>query len=250
MPVYKVLIVDDEAVVRSGIALGVDWAQMGCVVVGEASGGREGLAMALRHRPDLIVADIRMPGMDGIQMLTALRANGCGAKVIMLTAYNDFTYVQSALRLGAADYLLKPFRDQDLAATVARLLRRESAAKAPEPEALPVQRGQNKYVQEAIQYVAAHYGDDDIGITAIAAYLSVSEGYLSHVFKKETSCTVTGYLTRYRIHAAMRLLHDCRCKVYEVARQVGYRDVTYFGSIFKKQTGLSPSEYQNRCAQP
>ncbi|MGI5976315.1 MAG: helix-turn-helix transcriptional regulator [Candidatus Limivicinus sp.] len=76
--------------------------------------------------------------------------------------------------------------------------------------------------------------------------LGVSEGHLSHVFKKETSYTIIGYLTHYRIHTAMKLLKDPGRKVYEVAEEVGYNDVTYFSSTFKKLSGMSPSEYQDR----
>ena len=100
---------------------------------------------------------------------------------------------------------------------------------------------------QALGYIAEHYSDQDISITTIAQHLGVSEGHLSHVFKKETSYTIIGYLTQYRVHMAMKLLQDCRCKVYEVAEQVGYRDVAYFGSTFKKHVGMSPSEYQDRC---
>ena len=85
------------------------------------------------------------------------------------------------------------------------------------------------------------------GVAAIAQHLGISEGHLSHVFKKETNYTALGYLTQYRIHTARKLLRDCRYKVYEVAEMVGYRDVAYFGSTFKKLTGMSPSEYQDRC---
>jgi two-component system response regulator YesN len=102
-------------------------------------------------------------------------------------------------------------------------------------------------VLQTLEYIAAHYADADINITTIARSIGISEGHLSHVFKKETSYTALGYLTLYRIHMARRLLADCRYKVYEVAGMVGYRDVAYFGSTFKKLTGLSPSEYQDRC---
>lgn len=93
---------------------------------------------------------------------------------------------------------------------------------------------------QTLEYIAAHYADADINITTIARSIGISEGHLSHVFKKETSYTALGYLTLYRIHMARRLLADCRYKVYEVAGMVGYRDVAYFGSTFKKLTGLSP----------
>ena len=103
----KVLIVDDEAVVRRGIVLGIDWASLGCAVVGEAANGEEGLAAAERYSPNLIITDVRMPHMDGIEMMRVLRERGSTAHVIVLTAYNDFDYARSALRFGAADYLLK-----------------------------------------------------------------------------------------------------------------------------------------------
>ena len=99
---------------------------------------------------------------------------------------------------------------------------------------------------QTLNYIAEHYADADINIATIARHIGISEGHLSHVFKKETNYTALGYLTQYRIHPARKLLRDCRYKVYEVAEMVGYRDVAYFGSTFKKLTGMSPSEYQDR----
>ena len=245
----KVLIVDDEDLVRRGIVLGVDWAARGCVVVGEASNGEEGIAAVERYSPNLIITDVRMPRMDGIEMMKQLRQKGCKAHVIILTAYSDFSYARSALQFGADDYLLKPFRDQELIAAIDKVRQKERELTALTPQdTLPLVKGdKSKYVLQALEYIAAHYGDQDISITSIASHLGVSEGHLSHVFKKETSYTIISYLTQYRVHAAMKLLQDCRYKVYEVAEMVGYRDVAYFGSTFKRLVGMSPSEYQDRC---
>lgn len=245
----KVLIVDDEALVRQGIMLGVDWAARGCVVVGEAANGEEGLAAVERYKPNLIITDVRMPRMDGIEMMNRLREQGCRAHVIVLTAHSDFSYARSALQFGADDYLLKPFRDQELLSAIDKVRQKERELTELTPQnTLPLAKGdKSKYVLQALEYIAAHYSDQDISITSIAAHLGVSEGHLSHVFKKETSYTVISYLTQYRIHTAMKLLQDCRYKVYEVAEMVGYRDVAYFGSTFKKHVGVSPSEYQDRC---
>lgn len=245
----KVLVVDDEVIVRKGIVLGVDWVKMDCVIVGEAANGIEGLAAAESYKPNLIITDVRMPRMDGIEMMQELRRRGCRAHAIFLTAYSDFEYLRSALQLGAADYLLKPFRDEELAAAIERVHRKdEELSELSREDILPLVKGdKSKYVFEALNYITEHYADSDINITGIAKSLGVSEGHLSHVFKKETSYTVVGYLTQYRIHMAMEMLRDCRRKVYEVAEAVGYKDVAYFGSTFKKLTGLSPSEYQDRC---
>ena len=110
----KVLIVEDEELIRKGIALTVDWATLDCVVVGEAANGAEGLEKAEKCDPDLIITDLKMPQMDGIEMLERLRQAGKTTHVIILTAYDSFSYVQTALRLEAVDYLLKPFHDGDL----------------------------------------------------------------------------------------------------------------------------------------
>ena len=109
----KVLIVEDEELIRKGIALTVDWAALDCVVVGEAANGVEGLEKAEKCDPDLIITDLKMPQMDGIEMLERLRQAGKTTHVIILTAYDSFSYVQTALRLEAVDYLLKPFAFDD-----------------------------------------------------------------------------------------------------------------------------------------
>ena len=244
----KILIVDDEEVVRQGIRLGVDWDGLGCTVVGEAANGEEGLAAARQYAPELIITDVRMPRMDGIEMMQRLREEGCTAHVIVLTAYNEFDYARSALRFGAADYLLKPFRDQELVAAILRVRQSQDGRTEAPGAQLPQLPGgdKSKYVQRTLEYVAGHYGDTDINITTIARSIGITEGHLSHVFKKETGYTVLNYLTQYRVSMACRLLSGGEHRVYEVAEKVGYRDVTYFGSTFKKFTGLSPTEYQDR----
>ena len=104
----KVLVVDDETFVRNGIVLETDWTSLDCAVVAEAENGLEGIEAVHKYNPDIIISDIRMPQMDGISMLRTLREEGNKAEVIFLTAYSEFEYAQNALRLLAADYLLKP----------------------------------------------------------------------------------------------------------------------------------------------
>ena len=245
----KVLVVEDEELIRRGIVLAVDWASLGCVVVGEAANGEEALEAVERLSPSLIITDLKMPRMDGIEMLRRLRERGNMAYVIILTAYDSFEYAQSALRLGAVDFLLKPFHDGDLEQAVLNLQRRMSAEAGTQAEVLPgLKKGdKSKYVLEAMDYIGEHYADPGISVGSIAAHLGISEGHLSHTFKKETDYTLLNDLTRYRIHKSMELLRDCRTKVYEVAEQVGYRDVTHFSATFKKVAGVSPSEYQDTC---
>jgi two-component system, response regulator YesN len=248
----KVLVVDDEALLRKGIVLEIDWPSIGCMVVAEASNGMEGIEAVHKYQPDLIITDIRMPKMDGIQMVKRLREEGNEVNVIFLTAYSDFSYAQSAIKLYVADYLLKPFEDGELEAAVLQIRRRlqEKQQKGTDIDkdlSLMLKKGdKSKYVMEAIDYIAKHYSDDNLCIATVAESLGVSEGHLSHIFKKETEYTIMSYITQYRMHVAMKLLSDCRYKVYEVTEMVGYHDCAYFSSTFKKVVGVTPSEYQDR----
>ena len=247
MRVKKVLVVEDEEMIRKGIVLTVDWPSLGCVICGEASNGEEGLELAGKLGPDLIVTDIRMPKVDGIEMIRRLRERGDETDVIILTAFDSFEYARSALRLGAVDFLVKPFRDGELEEAVERVFRKREEEKAPEvpmPE-LPETRTQvSRYSRLAAEYIAGHFGDPDVSIAEIAESMGISESHLSHTFKKETNCTILNYLTRVRIRRAMELLKGGRHKVYEVAGMCGYRDITYFSNTFRKMTGVSPTEYQ------
>lgn len=248
---YRVIIVEDETTVRRGIVLTMNWAALDCVIVGEAANGAEGRELALRLAPDIIITDVKMPRMDGVEMIRKLKEADCRSVFIILTAYSDFKYARSALRLGVKDYLLKPLQEGDLEASIQNILKPLRDADGEQlPAALPsltkAQSTLNKYVSEAIRFIYDHY-NEDITISTVAGSLDISEGYLSRIFKKETSYTFTNYLIFYRIKLAMNLLKDHHVKVYEVADQVGYADTTYFSSQFKKIVGVSPSEYQERC---
>jgi len=251
---YKIIIIEDETTVRRGIVLTINWESLNCIVVGEAANGEEGLALVERLSPDIVVTDVKMPRMDGVEMIEKLRAKGCRSHFILLTAYSDFKYAQRALRMGVSDYLLKPLKDGDLEQAILSLLQKlDPGAASGEPATpdTPIFRFQpnkpanSKFVEAAIQYIRAHYRED-ISISTVAADLEISEGYLSRMFKKETDYTFTNYLIYYRLKLAMDLLRDCRVRVYEVADSVGYSDTAYFSAQFKKIVGLSPSEYQSR----
>ena len=217
------------------------WAALGCTLAG-VSDGTTGLETLAKLRFDLVFLNLDTAG--GPALLARLRESGCEAQVILTASQENFQWARQGLWLGAADYLLTPVDYAALSQAIARV--RQRLERADPCAALP--EGKSRYVQEALSYIAQHYADADISITTIADSLRLSEGHLSHMFKKETGSTVIGYLTQYRIRRAMELLRDCRYKVYEVAELVGYRDVTYFSSTFKKVAGVSPSEYQSKRA--
>ena len=279
----KVLIVEDEELIRTGLVRAVDWASMDAEVVGTAANGEEGLAAFRKLAPDLILTDLKMPKMDGLEMVRQIREEGSRVMVIILTAYDTFSYAQSAIRLGAVDFLVKPFHDGEIENAVARV--RQAAEEenrqkqagmigggqaagmdgagggqngaggrsdqaGVEASANPAQptRYRNRYVRMASEYILNHYQEPGLCVQDIAQALGISDGYLSHTFKKETGKTMVSFITGTRMQKAGELLLSCRYKVYEVAEMVGYRDINYFSATFKKVMGCSPMEYMERHA--
>lgn len=243
----RVVVVEDEFYVRKGIIQTLDWKKLDCEVVGEAANGRDGIAVIEEKRPDLAIVDIEMPVIDGLEMVKILKSKQCQAEFIFLTAHQKFTYVHSALKLEAVDYLLKPFRYEELESCVRKVKIRLHKVDQETLKTLLLTeeeiQAENIYIKEAIAFVRRHYGEE-IPVTEVSEHLNLSEAYFCRLFKKETGYTFGQYLTNYRIHVAAGLLANLPMKVSEAARQVGFSDSNYFSMTFKKIMEMSPSEYQ------
>lgn len=116
----RMLIIDDEYYIRLGIVHAFDWNSMGIEIVGEAADGEEGLQIALEKKPDLILTDICMPFLNGLELMEKLRSEGIESEIIVLSGYDDFAYAQKSIRHGVFDYLLKPIDKEQLKETVAK----------------------------------------------------------------------------------------------------------------------------------
>ncbi len=114
----KVLLVDDEPNVRQGIKMMIRWDEIGCEVIGEADDGDDGLSKIMTMQPDIVIADIKMPGKTGIEMTDAAQALGFKGKVIILSGYSDFSYAKTAIALGVENFILKPVDEDELTEAV------------------------------------------------------------------------------------------------------------------------------------
>ena len=112
--ILKVALVDDEQIILNGLQSVIDWKSFGCEVVGTAADGRSGLDLVRNMKPDILLTDIRMPNMDGIAMIAALKSEFPRMQVSILTAYRDFEYARKAIGLGVSRYLLKPSKMDEL----------------------------------------------------------------------------------------------------------------------------------------
>lgn len=408
----KALIVDDEYLVRMGIRETIEWSAHNIEIVGEADNGEDGLSLALQHEPDVIVTDIRMPYMNGLELIAKVKEHRLNASIIVLSGYDEFQYAQAAIRYGASSYLLKPVDTDELAASVRQLgleardrlakqavlgsltnelpaigkqfwldllhgrltdeteiekkrellgyardanglyasivmtytSSEEYAGAVPDKwltedtiesilkthslkysailqaspnswclvlpvegewrELLPTIRAfsyelvsqskqlgcsqlsvgigepaerlselsqsyeeaiissirasrslgrvwyakeegdanTRKEVREALAYIRQHYASN-ITVEMVAAEVFVSPTHLMHLFRKNLDKTFYECLTDLRIEEAKRMLRDPKYRVYEVSERIGFGDAKYFSQIFKKMTGMTPSEY-------
>lgn len=126
---YRLLIVDDEDWIRERLRDTIDWIGMGIEVCGEARDGEEALDITERLLPDIVITDIRMPGLDGLEYIRRLREGNNRTKVIIISGYSDFEYARKAIKLGAFDYLLKPVEDEEIMGIVGKCLEEISSEK-------------------------------------------------------------------------------------------------------------------------
>lgn len=244
---YSVLIADDEVSVCRGLSLLIPWNEYGFEIGGFCKDGR-GVLEELEHASyDLLITDIRMPELSGLELLERIDAMDLTIKTIILSAHADFAYAQSAMAHGAIDYLLKPVDETCLIAALKRVgtkLDREQ----PEQSAVSQSGLSSDLIAAALQLIEASDGRD-LTVNTLAAQLFVTPNHLSRVFKARVGSGLNEYIRQARIDKAKALLATPNLMIYEVGSRVGFTDIDYFTHVFKQLTGLTPSAYRAQLYQ-
>lgn len=195
------------------------------------------------HIPDLLITDICMPGFDGLEACRKLREKSASANIILITGYKNFEYAKQAIRYKVHDLLVKPFSSDQLIETIISAVNDFGSDDKSSNEA---DTPQHYIVSETKAFVKKHYSNPSLSRSLIAEHLSVNASYLSDVFKSETKIGLSEYITQVRIQNAKKLLSDSSISIQEVAKSVGCNSLQYFYQLFKKETGITPAEYQKR----
>jgi len=246
---YRVVLVDDERLIVRGLSSVVPWAEFGCEVAGAAYDGVKGLEMIRSLRPDIVLTDIRMPNMDGLTMLAALRSEFPEIQTTVLTAYRDFDYARQAITLGVCRYLLKPSNLDELKEAVRQMVSRLDARpvqKDPAEDAASQEAG-NHLVRAALAYMREHCTEQHLSLGEVADHVYVSQWHLSKLLNRETGQSFFDLLGSLRIAKAKELLQDPSLRIHEIAENTGFSDVGHFSRSFKKIAGCTPGEYRNQA---
>ena len=244
----KVLIIDDEPLERQGIVRMTPWTDFEAEVVGDTGSGMEGILLARRLRPDVLIVDIKMPGISGLEVIEQLRGE-IDAEYIILSGYGEFEFAQQAIALGVCAYLLKPLDDEELAAAMKegaeRICRRRARAEEDGQPTIriPQEEPVRGYLLHAVRYMETHL-EQSITVREVAEALGISVSYLHKLFAR-CGTSFSAYLTECRLHRAGKMLRESDEKIYVIAAACGYQDTRYFSKIFQKHTGLKPTEYRS-----
>lgn len=238
----KIAVIDDEELIRNGMAKLLTDANKGYSVTGCFGDGSEALSFLINSDVDVAITDIRMPEMDGLELIKVVRGMQNTLPFILLSGYSDFEYARIALRYGVVDYLLKPVDQFELF----KCLDKIAQAKGMPLYAEDMTCGNKRVVSLIMEIIRREY-TKDLKLEEISQQVFLNPKYLSRMFKNETGINVTDYLVSVRIDKAKQLLREnMEIKVYEVAKLIGYGDSVYFNKIFKRLVGVTPLEYRNQ----
>jgi len=245
-PTYKTLLVEDEQWVRKSLAKKIADSGLGFVISGEATNGQAALELMEDISPDLLVTDIRMPVMDGLELIRNVSFSRPGTKVIIISGFSDFEYAQQAIKYRVSDFLLKPVSAKDMAAVLQSVRIQLDAERRSEAgltsTALLSDQEEIAHVVEV--YIRENFRKD-ISLGEISQKLGITTDYLSKAFKKHRGETPLKHIITLRMNEAKRLLvEQAQLDIYQIGERVGYRDQYYFSRIFKTYVGLYPTEYR------
>lgn len=276
---YKVAIVDDEPVIVRGLTKMIPWESYNCRVVGTAGDGQEGMKLIREQKPDILISDICMPGIDGLTMIAGMKSEFGHMQITILTGFRDFDYAQQAIRLGVTRFLLKPSKMDELEEAVRVMIENlekqgitgkedgtdesvgENTSKAEgnregeegKEKAEPSEGKEGEetdspascfIVKNALAYIEENYREK-LKLSDVADQIYVSQWHLSKLLNKHTGQNFSEILNTIRIEKAKELLKDPSLRIGDIAEEVGFLDVAHFSRVFKKQAGISANEYRN-----
>lgn len=269
---YTILVADDERWIRKGIVRMIDQEKHQISEVYEAASVQEAMEIYKQKRPDIVLTDICFPNKSGCDLVEYIYKDDPDVRVVLVSAYSEFSYAQHALRYHASNYLLKPVSKEKLNQTIREcceereVLRRGRSrnksgfSERSEQDSKNLQEDKKKEElnasEEIVNQVIRELDRDcaqRISLPQLAETYHISETYLSHVFKKQTGKSLMNYIAQIRIEKASQLIAMSNSgnsgKFYVIAQQVGYEDYSYFVRVFKKVTGMSPREFHKQVMQ-
>ncbi|WP_217642401.1 helix-turn-helix domain-containing protein [Bacillus sp. OK048] len=248
---YEVVLVDDDVIVIEFLMKVIPWQEYGYQVVASFQDSNEALAFMRENPYDVLITDIGMPKLNGIELIEQLKKSKINSYNIILSCHDEFTFAQQAIKLEAYDYILKESMEEtNIIALLERLKNKLDQEQYKNNQYVNVTKflertNRNEDVLKAQIYVQTHLGEK-ISLTEIAAHLHLNSSYFSRMYKKETGEGFVEYVTRVKMERAIELLDHTNKSVEQIAYELGFESKSYFLKTFKRFYGLSPKSYKDK----
>lgn len=243
---YTVVLIEDEKITLEELLLTIPWEELSLTVAGTAENGIDGENLIKKKDPDIVLTDIRLPGQDGLEMLSKCTVEYS----VILSGHTDFAYAKRAIQLGVVNYLEKPVDDEELIETLKKIVKElettdSMKANVDENNIIKLPDNvQNHLISLSIDYIKKHYMEQ-IGLQEISEYTRTSENHLSTLFREVTGINFLQYLNGYRINKASEMLRQSNMNISEVAEKSGFLTPSYFTKMFKRYTNKTPSQFRD-----
>lgn len=246
---YRLIIADDELVIRNGIATAIAWKELGFEVVGRFDDGKDVIKYLENNTVDVVFTDVEMYDVSGLEVASWVAEHCPHVIVVIISGYKEFDYVKEAISSNVYDYILKPINPEEIKRVFLKIRKKLDEEK---PQYCVIDENDNniekqlnpeKLVEYAKEYIESHISDE-LTVDAIAQKVYMSRSHFAREFKRITDVSVMDYVINRRMERAILMLRNGERSQSKVAEAVGYKDLKYFQRSFKKYTGHTIKEYQ------
>ena len=238
----NILVVEDEAPIREWVVYTIKNSSPEFNVIGNVSNGKDALEIINEKVIDLLITDIKMPIMDGIELSKKAKAINPDLYIVILTNFAEFNYAKEAISFGVYEYLIKSdIRPKEIKEMLEVI---NTKVNSIEKSVLKIERNKSKYsksIEKALTYIECNY-KNHISLIDISKHVYLSHEYFSRLFKEEVGENFSAYLNIFRITKGRELLRNTDMKISQVAYEVGYSNAGYFSKNYKKYLGVSPED--------
>lgn len=257
---YKLLVAEDELIERKMLCKTLH-KHLGeqCTIL-ETKNGREAMEVFERESPHIVILDIEMPGINGLEVARRIRQSQKPCVILFLTGFDKFSYAKQAISVRALDYLLKPYNEKELILSVEEAIRyashfaqQQQPPLPPQPQNVEAEKAEENVEADRISLVREHIRDfieahymEELSMQDVARAMGYSDAYFCKLFKQCFHVNFSTCLSEYRVEKAKRMMENPRINVKDISTACGYSDSNYFARVFKRITGQTPSEYRMR----
>ena len=246
----NILVADDEYLEREVIKRIVGGISGACIV-GEVHTGRTAVELCYALKPELVFINCHMGGVNGFEAAKQIRKLDKDIIIVMTTGYEESAMHRELRAININEYLLKPIRPSEIEEVVGKYIRAH-----PRPEAIPTGRGKkqplsyypaqimSKEITTALKYIDKHF-QENLSLEKMADQVYLSSYYFSRLFKKEVGVNFSSYLLHKKLDEAKRLLDETDKSILDVSAALNFKEQSYFCKVFKKNVGLTPTEYRS-----